>query len=547
MTDFVLTMLDTTGIQHYIFNSNRLQENIGASELVYRATTLWAYDALEAAGLSHNFQYPGEPVQRYQPGFQIENEKGKAAEVVFAGGGNMLLIFQSLDDAQSFTRHLTRRLLIEAPGLAVAVQHLPFNWGKNELEEKRLELIRRLAAHKQSRLPSMPLLGLSVSAVCQSTGLPAVKLVHETDDPTSALRRVSRETAAKLDATKAANKRLKDLLGQETDGYQFPFQIDNLGRLQGEESYVAVVHADGNQMGEHVKNATQNQPDERAFIETLREFSIKVNAASLATLKDVVRRVVQATKDGSVPTTGKNLPFRPLVFGGDDVTFLCNGQIGVSLAAAYLGAFEHEMNSQGLQKMYACAGVAIVKMHYPFARAYALSEDLAKNAKKFVRRETTEKDCSALDWHYATGGLSGDLGVIRAREYTTSEGLLNMRPVRLNTQAGDSRGRAWRGGLEDVIVAFQHGPDWAKKHNKVIGLREPLRKGSDAVRTYLTNFELGQLPSLGSPEAANSGWQDDKKWDEKEGKELDIRRCVYFDVVELFDQYIPLPTQEVKA
>lgn len=40
MDRLTLTMLDTSGIQSYIFNSNRLQENIGASELVYRARAI---------------------------------------------------------------------------------------------------------------------------------------------------------------------------------------------------------------------------------------------------------------------------------------------------------------------------------------------------------------------------------------------------------------------------------------------------------------------------------------------------------------------------
>lgn len=39
MATLTLTMLDTSGIQSYIFNSNRLQENIGASE-VYQARTI---------------------------------------------------------------------------------------------------------------------------------------------------------------------------------------------------------------------------------------------------------------------------------------------------------------------------------------------------------------------------------------------------------------------------------------------------------------------------------------------------------------------------
>ena len=41
MRKFTVTVLDTTGIQPYIFGSNRLRENIGASYLVSEATDDW--------------------------------------------------------------------------------------------------------------------------------------------------------------------------------------------------------------------------------------------------------------------------------------------------------------------------------------------------------------------------------------------------------------------------------------------------------------------------------------------------------------------------
>jgi len=46
MTEYILTAIDTTQIQGYIFGSNRLQENIGGSELVEMATRQWVYEAL---------------------------------------------------------------------------------------------------------------------------------------------------------------------------------------------------------------------------------------------------------------------------------------------------------------------------------------------------------------------------------------------------------------------------------------------------------------------------------------------------------------------
>ena len=54
--DYTLTVLETASIQSYIFNSNELRENIGASHLVYMATTYWVKEALErASGTTHNY------------------------------------------------------------------------------------------------------------------------------------------------------------------------------------------------------------------------------------------------------------------------------------------------------------------------------------------------------------------------------------------------------------------------------------------------------------------------------------------------------------
>lgn len=578
MMQFTLTMLDTSGIQNYIFNSNRLQENIGASELVYRATTLWAFQAL--ADLRHNIKFDDHQWS-YIETLHMEKD-GLDVEVIYAGGGNTFILFRDEEQARQTTGRLTRRILKEASGLTVVAQHLPFDWENGNLSEKRQELLRNLAAHKQVRQPSVPLLGLGVSAVCQSTGLPAVRndtgrieimgenvslrLDGQKDDPP---RLLSRETVAKIGWRDSANKRLKRELKKEMGIYDFPFDVDKLGRIEGDESYVAVIHADGNGMGNKFSDAIKDINDTRTAIDTLRAYSKKVNEAGLFALRQVIGLVVEAVKDDRVPYEEENgkkfLPIRPLVFGGDDLTLLCNGQIGVSLAAAYLKAFEEafEQNPvKGLEKVRARAGVAIVKMHYPFARAYQLSEELAKSAKHFIKNETND-DCSAFDWHYATGGLSGELDLIREREYTVRETpfvelmskeeielkkdkkhfLLHMRPLRLWKADGD-QGRSWHDGVEKIVNEFndlnvkdEKDKYWSKRKNKVVELRTPLRSGPDSVKTYLSNFSLHLLPETAS-KARETGWI---KIDTSKRKEEQVEfRCVYFDAVELFDQYLPL-------
>lgn len=52
MKKLILTIVDTSGIQGYVFGANNLQQNVGASYLADCASREWAVDAL--ADLNHN-------------------------------------------------------------------------------------------------------------------------------------------------------------------------------------------------------------------------------------------------------------------------------------------------------------------------------------------------------------------------------------------------------------------------------------------------------------------------------------------------------------
>ncbi len=86
MNKKTVTVLDTTGIQNYVFNSNRLRENIGASQLVHEATDVWIRSIA-------------------QKNIRLETE------VIYAGGGNALLLFPTIENAIKFTEKLSERIL----------------------------------------------------------------------------------------------------------------------------------------------------------------------------------------------------------------------------------------------------------------------------------------------------------------------------------------------------------------------------------------------------------------------------------------------------
>ncbi len=581
--DVVLTIIDTTGIQDYIFGSNRLRENIGASFLVEQATRDWVYDQLDNLG-NHNVAKlkAGEIERKIERNKKIENGD-LLAEVIYAGGGNTAILFRCPDEgdpklyAKTFAWKLSTRILHEAPGLEVVIAHTsePFEWNPaghdlagrvNDLRDHRLTWKKRT---RQAALT--PLLGLGVTAECESTGLVAAETSAGLEPEA---RLVSREIIEKLNKREAALQRLQEIVSkykvEKRDELRFADELDHLGRSGGEESYIAVVHIDGNEMGSIFKDCADRTTNNRDYIEKVGALSDGVHEASqqaiaemFTTLSSRIKLAEKKREDEKDVWTvnekeqGKlnggqvkqfNLfqdekrtsaqdrkpcwPILPLVYGGDDVTFVCNGQLGLSLAEIYMNAFTKLTRELTGIPIQTGAGVCMVKVHYPFRRAYQLSDALAKSAKRFIGGKEQKLEFSAIDWHLSTTGLSGKLGSIRKREYETTAGVLTMRPVYLE-HAED-----WRTlkNLNLLVARFNLDKQLAERRNKVKALRELLRDGGQRVREFLEYSGIA-LPSVAAladsqPEYIRTGWAGDYR----NAKQ----HCVYFDAIEAMDHHLLL-------
>jgi hypothetical protein len=372
---------------------------------------------------------------------------------------------------------------------------------------------------------------LGVAAVCQSTGQPA-NTIDQDGNPISA------EIRSKLDIVPEANSSFNWLIADPVYQFEFPLELDHLGRSRGDSSYVGVVHADGNGMGQRLEviSGKYSRADQnREYLDALRQFSFKVNRASIAALKrlmDEVRASIRLVRDpkGSytvtimekVPLTENYLPIRPLVFGGDDLTFVCDGRLALTMTEFYLRAFEEETRKVELDNVHACAGIAVVKSHYPFARAYQLAETLCKNAKDRVR--DSGKDYSALDWHFTAGGIMGSLSTIREREYKLPDGSeLLMRPLALDAAHGD-----WQNWPNFKTLVNQFSQEWSQGRNKIKQFREALRLGQTGYRQFLNAQKGVTVPRFTThhQNAFDNGFI---------GKQ-----CIHYDAIEAMDFFVAL-------
>jgi hypothetical protein len=527
MPIYTLTLIDTRRVQQYIFGANELKQITGASEVVEQATDHFVRNALPKP-----FYFPDEAaVQRIEQG-------NLRAEVIFAGGGNTAILFAAHEDAIAFTQRYTTRLLIDAPGLDVAVGHIDFEWNQPQALSKAWDEMHSVVMpqRKDGAVFPQAVGGLGVTAQCAYTGGLAVNEVG--DDPTARVL-VSAEVQAKLDHDEPGYQRLRQAL--RVDDYDYPRAFDELGGEKGRANFVAVVHADGNNMGQRLKNWSATSENNRDFVNKLRAFSQSVNAQGLKAMRAVCNLLAshidpddqyiddvfdneypgEVTSDRRIRLKEHRLPLRPIVFGGDDVTFVCDGRLGLTLAAQFLQAFDDEPLIDG-EPAFACAGVAVVHTHFPFAPAYALAEELCKAAKKEARQiaKTNGSGASLINWHFATSGLLAGWEDIRQREYQGGKLLMRPLAVALKDAHGDA-GRSWTDFISQ-IDAFRR-PEWRERRNKVKALRTALRDGPMAVQQF-TDVH-GDLPEVrgADSEARKNGWYGG--------------RCVYFDVIEADDLF----------
>lgn len=454
-----LVLLGTASVQRYIFASNRLKENAGASYLAWEAIEQWRKDP-------------------------------RGAELLYAGGGNAALVFKSANQAKHAVQAWSRNLLKEALGLRPTAAIVDIG---NTLREALRAAQKQLLRNENAPPFGFDLGALPVTRTCPSAGLAAN--ARDSSPPHDWL---SAEAVSKRQAAPKAVERLEGELGDVVGAYRLPLELEHLGIEEG-ASHIALVHADGNGIGRALLRILEQPLEDEEFKMQLQAFSNRVRQAAENALKEMVRelvkvvpflesqRVVRLAEDEA---TGRQyLPLRPLVHGGDDLTFVCHGRLGLWLTSRYLRHFEEASQ----QKYSACAGVLIMPLKYPFARGYDLAQELCVEAKR--KRKKAGDSGSWLDFHVLLEGSAGSLKMIREREYRAGDGSeLLRRPYKLEDWAR----------VEQIWREFRDRERWPRSRAK--RLFEVLARGKAATRTFLDTLTGVKLPDCGDLGAQKNGW-----------------------------------------
>ncbi|HIP34174.1 MAG TPA: hypothetical protein EYG89_05585 [Bacteroidia bacterium] len=398
--------LTVQGIQSYIFATNKLKEIIGASEIIEQLCTTWFYDFLTK-----------------------EECKGSIRHLNAAGN---IRFETDKSTAQRIFRDYHSILLEKAPGV-------PFSQAVVEIEtDKEKEALEKLdkLLNAERNIPNQLDLGIMSRRKARRTGN-AASLLKDADKELTDF-----STGEKFEnADKEAIKTKTDL------DYSFPLEFKDLTK-GGKDSWLALIHIDGNNMGNRINNIKDYSTD---ILTDLKEFSVNIEKATIKAFNDATHKIANSisVKEND---TNNTLPMRPIVLGGDDVTLIIRADLAIPFVEEFLTVFEEETNRLTVFKekakftegLTACAGIAFIKEKFPFHYSSHLAEELSTHAKNKSGREA-----SCLSFHQVSDSFIDDYNEIIKRELTT------IHKFKFNVEAYYLKGKNTIKELNDTIDSLQ--------------------------------------------------------------------------------------------
>lgn len=331
------------GIQDFIFQTNKLKKIVGASDLVEEICT-----SVFAALL-------GEHVD-------LNNNKS----AIVHAAGNIKYIFENRKACEDMVRCFPMKVSQFAPGITISQSVVEYE-SDFPKAVRELEKNLRIQRNKPVRYPMLGLMGIERS---RNTGLPVCEINGD--------KHLDVATYAKrYTVGNSTNKLCKKAFWEESiKNKKLPYEMSE---LTGKNDWIAVIHADGNGLGQIVQKIGTD-PDK------FRDFSQLLDKATVQAAVEAYNKVI--SKDS------ENIPMRPIVLGGDDLTIICRADLAVPYVKCFIEKFEEQTKeklgailvenkvfNENKNNLTACAGIAYIKSSFPFYYGYNLAESLCGYAK----------------------------------------------------------------------------------------------------------------------------------------------------------------------
>jgi hypothetical protein len=392
----IIALYDITGIQNYVYGSNKLKDNIGASNLVEKCFDCFFVNSIKKFYKEENFRTNWDQDTEWK----YEDDQNLVGEIVYIGGGNALVVFENVEVWKKVNYEFSKMLMIQAPGLKCVTEYEELESNFSEVLDK---LFKKMSLKKYCYTPPIFTKGLCITKECSITKNPAV--INQDGF-------LSYEIYMKRENAKS-----------------FEGEIDIIDDLAGEKGdrYIGVVHIDGNNMGKNIEKITketlQSCNDYRQAIKAIREFSILIKESyekAYENMKKAFECIIEKSEEYKRLFLNK-IPFRKILIKGDDVTYICYGKLAISSVEIFFKELNKIFKENEMTKnLNACAGIAFVKPHYPFSSAYEISEECCNSAKAKAKAINGNEAGFYLDFHILRGGMVENLSETRNKIYNVS-------------------------------------------------------------------------------------------------------------------------------
>lgn len=405
MSKPILAQYSIRSKQEYIFRTNRIVEIMGASANISNAWNILLEEA-ENCGkaivrLGTDTAFSLEDTKK-----QFEQKEVQMVEL-FCGGGNETVMYDSIETYLEVNQAFSYRIMKDYAGMIPMSEYCEVSGNYKEDYQK---LMIKTDTLKNVMVPGRDEFILPFSMMDRDTFQPYVGVItiDGNEKPVTA---------------EGLTKRIKGLKIRNKDNSVK--MLDDMVTKKGEEGLLAVVHADGNNMGRKIMDMLKDQTSYDSCIPKMRKFTGETKKAFV---ENGLKAMHECREQLKKKYAGKKLKdtafaFREVIADGDDMTFICNARFVMEYVKAYLNAVNQY---QADWKYSSCAGICIFHSHYPFARAYSLAEQCCDDVAKTMVHKTDENGKMSseiaeeawVDYHYIHSGVGGDLMEIRHRQGT---------------------------------------------------------------------------------------------------------------------------------
>lgn len=398
----VLALYDLSGIQKFIFSTNKVKEIIGASIVISKA-------------LFENIpQMLGEDTNEWKTK-KFSFNSGDKKKIVYIGGGNALLMFDNFETEKEFSNQLSETVFLQSGGaIRLCGAAVEVNEGETLAENQR-RLREELDKCKKASGNILPSVGISVTAQDNNNFEPLVLYGNNA---------MTRTQHAKLKTSNEKAEFLDSLRPSENVEFATVFDTE---KESDKKSFIAVIHIDGNTMGNLIREFVEGQNgDIITALDNMRKLSVTISSLYRDTLRETLREVYNGQ-------TGEIL-FRPIIADGDDITVMIKSQKAFEFTEKFIKKLAE--GKKIFREMHidfsptAAAGIAFVKAKFPFSTAYNIAEACCKNAKgmtlKRLNLNGTTKN--SIDFQVCYSDMSGDLASYREKNYIKDGCSLIKRP-----------------------------------------------------------------------------------------------------------------------